>query len=266
MHRNDQLAELAMHIISALEKEGVHARLTGGIGYWVRFGAQRERLARLGRIIHDIDLVAERGDQSLVTRTLENQWGMESDRTLLAIPELDRSMHTKLSKQGPPIVCDVNYGGLRYSHFIDLSGRLHINPFTLSLADLLLSKLQIRKLSVRDAQDLLFLLLQFEFGPSSKDEAIDLARITNCCAHDFGLTQTILLNVEVLKQHIPTIIGSKSLEDVELLEHRIERLESAIANEPKPIVWKACSMWSRAFPRFKWYSDVDDLVPSIQDR
>jgi hypothetical protein len=88
---------------------------------------------------------------------------------------------------------DVIVDRLEMCHVIDLRGRLEIDPLTIPLADLLLSKLQIVKLNEKDALDVLALLASHPIGPT--DDAISLPRILAHTSRDWGWWRTVSANM-----------------------------------------------------------------------
>src|SRR5207249_2848129 len=78
---------------------------------------------------------------------------------------------------------------LRMSHTLDFRARLALDSPTLSLADLLLAKLQIHEITEKDIQDVIALLAAHELAAGGR-EAVDLAYLLGLFRQDWGLYYT----------------------------------------------------------------------------
>lgn len=72
-------------------------------------------------------------------------------------------------------------------HRIDLRGRLELQPFTLSLADLVLQKLQIVDLNRKDNVDVIALLAEHELNGEGP-ETVDTSYVSALLAGDWGFS------------------------------------------------------------------------------
>ena len=96
---------------------------------------------------------------------------------------------------------DVFVGTFSMCHKIPLGDRLEVEPATLPLAELLLTKLQIVELNEKDVRDTLALL----YGPSgrrARRRRDQPARIAELCAGDWGLWRTITGNLVACRDHV----------------------------------------------------------------
>ena len=94
---------------------------------------------------------------------------------------------------------DVFYEKLDFCHAIPLEDRLQVDAPTLPLAELLLGKLQIVKITEKDLVDMIALLLEHRLGDGDGD-TINAARIAKLCAEDWGLWRTTTMNLEKLER------------------------------------------------------------------
>ena len=83
---------------------------------------------------------------------------------------------------------DIFIGDFEMCHKLPLNSRLHLDPVTVPLAELLLSKAQIVELNRKDALDIASLLLYNELGEDD-DGKINLRRIAQLCGDDWGVIQ-----------------------------------------------------------------------------
>ena len=85
---------------------------------------------------------------------------------------------------------DIFIGDFTMCHTLPLADRLEVEPLTIPLAELFLSKAQIVELNRKDVLDLLTLLLDHEVGPGD-EETINTDLIAELCAKDWGLYTTV---------------------------------------------------------------------------
>src|SRR3990172_3938389 len=78
---------------------------------------------------------------------------------------------------------DVFVGGFHMCHTIPITDRLTLEPLTLPLAELFLTKMQIVQMNEKDIRDICALLLDHPFGEGDA-ETLNLARVVALCAQD----------------------------------------------------------------------------------
>ena len=136
-------------------------------------------------------------------------------------------------------------------HSIPVAGRLELDPVTLPIADLLLTKLQIVELNDKDRRDLLRLLLDHEVA----DDAVG-GHVARVCGRDWGLWRTCTRNLEALAGSLPEYDldpGARSTIDA-----RLAQLAEQIERGPRSVGWKARSVVGE---RMQWYE-----LPEEPDR
>ena len=77
---------------------------------------------------------------------------------------------------------------------IPLDGRLEVDPVSIPLAELLLTKLQVVELNEKDVRDALALLHDHRVADAD-GESVNGARVAELCAADWGLWRTITQNL-----------------------------------------------------------------------
>ena len=119
-------------------------------------------------------------------------------------------------------------------HEIPIGDRLTLDPVTLPLAELLLTKLQIVKLNEKDLRDIIAILHHHAVGEQD-GETINAARIARLCAEDWGLWRTCKMNVERVREGIAhyDIASAERLQ----VEERLERIWESI--ERAEVAWLA---------------------------
>jgi hypothetical protein len=148
---------------------------------------------------------------------------------------------------------DVFLDQLVMAHTIDFSGLLEREPVTVSLADLLLSKVQIYRITDNDLIDLAVLLAEHDLGRAP--EEIGLDRVTKVLGSDWGFTYGARLNLAKLADALETMIALEP-RVADRVRARVRGLEAAIEAAPKTTMWR---LRARVGTRTSWYEHVDDV-------
>jgi hypothetical protein len=194
----DALIALARRLNTAVD--GVPVRALGGVGVALRApGAP----AALRRASEDLDLAAPRRAR----REIEEAFGaagLEAEREFNALQGSrrqiwwtpDRSTHV-----------DVFLGEFAMCHRLDLDDRLGVDHAAMPAADLLLMKLQVVHLNLKDVQDLAALLTTHELGEGDDQGVINRGRIQDVLGADWGFHTTAGDNLErlgdLVAEHAP---------------------------------------------------------------
>jgi hypothetical protein len=98
------------------------------------------------------------------------------------------------------------------------------------------------------------LLLEHPLGDIDK-ETINIKRVAELCAADWGLWRTMTMNlgkVRVLSQGYEQLTPELKARVEQQVKDALERIE----REPKSLAWR---LRSRVGDRVKWYKDVDEV-------
>ena len=132
---------------------------------------------------------------------------------------------------------DVFVGQFEMCHKLPMNDRLQLDPVTVPLADLFLSKAQIVHLNHKDALDIASLLLYNETG---NDDAgrINLDYMAKLCSQDWGLYKTTSINL----QRVEEVVGEKELNLTEtergVVRRHIVEIKKALEAMPKSLAWQ----------------------------
>ncbi|HSH77699.1 MAG TPA: hypothetical protein VLA19_04105, partial [Herpetosiphonaceae bacterium] len=148
---------------------------------------------------------------------------------------------------------DVFVGNFEMCHRLPLAERLAVEPLTLPLAELLLTKLQIVKINGKDLGDLAALLLEHPVGNGDK-ETINAARIAELCGKDWGLWKTIGINLHKLH----SFASSQDLPDEakQAIKTRADELLKVLDDAPKSLKWKTRAAIGE---RVQWYELPEEV-------
>jgi hypothetical protein len=149
---------------------------------------------------------------------------------------------------------DVVIDELVMSHKLDLRGRLDGPAPTISLADLLLSKLQVWEINRKDLGDALCLLADHAVSEKDSDvEGISLPRIRRVLGGDWGFCHTTERNLGRLEELCAEApLPSPSFD----VSRQIATIRTAIDEAPKSMAWK---VRSRVGERVKWYEVPEEV-------
>src|SRR5664280_197652 len=152
---------------------------------------------------------------------------------------------------------DVFVDTFRMDHDIALGRRLEIEPYTVSLSDLLLTKLQIFRLEEKDLRDVVTLLgdidVDVDVGDEDAPGVINGGYIGRLCAEDWGLFYDVTTNLARLDERAATF----GLDDAQTARVRsgAARLIGAIDGTPKSLGWR---LRARVGTRKTWHNPIDD--------
>lgn len=239
----DHVAEEGQRLATVAAADGLSMRLLGGVGVWVQ--CPSAHTAPLAREYGDADFIARGSDRKKIVAFLEGQ-GYEADKLFNALHGASR-LNFADPVRGRPL--DVLLDKFVMAHELDLRDSVGPGGLTVSLADLLMTKLQVVSINEKDVRDIAALLLDHGLGAGG----IDSDRIINVTHNDWGLERTIHGSLATLRE----LIGNFGLGDgqVDLIRTRAQQLEDALKAAPKGAKWK---LRARIGERAKWYQEPEE--------
>lgn len=121
-------------------------------------------------------------------------------------------------------------------HRFDLRERLLIDRYTIPLADLLATKLQVVEITEREYRDIISLLHDHDVGDSDTSETINGRYLAQLCAGDWGIYKTFTINLS----NVLLAVAQYQLDDEyqQVVRKRLQDLQTRIENVPKTMRWK----------------------------
>jgi hypothetical protein len=248
----------ARRLVDAARAEGLTLRLLGGL-------AVREHCrshAVCDRDNSDLDMVVP-AKQARKVAAIFSRFGYAENldvRTATAGRELQfvrPCAHGSGTGSGATHAddrVDVFLGTFRMDHDIALGERLDIEPYTVTVSDLLLTKLQIFRLEDKDLRDILTLLSDIEVGGGAgAGEVIDAGYIGDLCATDWGLFYDVAMNLHRVDERAGTL-GLNAAQEARV-RRGITRLIAAVDGTPKTMRWR---LRARIGTRKAWHNEVSD--------
>jgi hypothetical protein len=245
--RQDIVAE-ARRLLELADAEGVPLRVLGGVAIHLR--APRPLPPALTRTYADVDFVTAKRDSGAVQRLLREA-GYEPHVAFNALHGTERLL---FFDNGNERQVDVFVGGFSMSHRVPVAERLELEPETLPLAELLVTKLQIAELNEKDVRDALALFHGHPVDERDGD-AINAARVAELCRTDWGLWRTLTGNLSASRDHLARYELPE--EEKDRLSAAMDALLDRIDREPKSRAWK---LRARIGERKRWYTLPEEVA------
>ncbi len=236
----------AIRIVEAGQAQGVTLRLLGGLAVLIH--SPSATLPALVRSYADFDLAtnsrarAVEGVFANLGYTPEQQFNLlQGDTRLL--------FHDPTGQRQ----VDVFVGAFEMCHKLPLTERLTLEPLTLPLAELLLTKLQIVQINEKDLRDICALLLDHPLSESD-DETINTARMAQLCAEDWGLWRTVTGNLDRTTAFVEQL--ELAPEQRNTIRERVEGIRHALDDVFKPMKWR---MRAKLGDKVRWYELPEEV-------
>ena len=200
----------------------------------------------LERQYKDLDFMTSRSDGGAAAKLLR-RLGYEPHVAFNAMNSKERMLFFD-EAHGRQV--DVFVGTFRMCHAIPLEGRLEIDPVSVPLAELLLTKLQVIEVNEKDVRDTVALLLEHPLGDED-GTTLNAGRVAQLCADDWGLWRTITANLERVRAQL-----DRYDVDRDRVDERLRALEERIEAEPKSRGWK---LRAKIGERKRWYEIPEEV-------
>lgn len=234
----------ADEVIATAISTGAEARLLGGIAIALRCPSARKP-APLARSYSDIDLIINRKGTQSLTRALKTL-GYAPEERFNALHGHSRLIFDR----DDGIHVDVFVDTFVMCHRLPLADRLHLHDRTVSLADLLLTKLQVAALNAKDVTDSTALLLDHDLADD--EQGLHVGYMAGLLGRDWGWWRTASENLQTLRAHVEAYLPDAAVPTV---TSRIDRLITAIDQQPKGVRWRARA---KVGDRMPWRDDPEE--------
>ena len=220
-------------------------------GAAVNLHCSSARQAPLKRKYGDLDFVAASKQRPAVQKLFESL-GYQGDRRFNTLNGDQRLLYLD-EVNGRQI--DVFIDRMKMCHVIELANRLGHEGPTLTPADLLLSKLQVYEVNMKDLVDTTALLLDHPIADHDND-AINAAYLARLTSEDWGLHRTLQLNSGRVRD------AARELDvDAGRVSQRLNELWARIDAQPKSLRWK---LRARVGDRMSWYELPEEVRQPYQ--
>jgi hypothetical protein len=235
----------ALRLLDAAAATSVPLRITGGVAIAMRCPSTSR--PPLQRDYVDIDAVGLRRDRAAVVRVMRSS-GYLADEEFNGLHGDSRLYFWDATNDRH---VDVFLDEVQMCHTITLRDRIAMHDRTLSLADLLLLKLQIVETNRKDYLDIFALLVD---QPFTEDESgINLAYITQLASADWGLWRTTTIVAERAEHFAAELEGFGERGRV---RDQVKTYLAALESSPKTRGWK---MRAKLGDRKRWYELPEEV-------
>ncbi|MFX1578172.1 MAG: hypothetical protein ACFFBJ_00885 [Promethearchaeota archaeon] len=242
----DRIGE-SLRIIGEGQKRGAIVRMIGGLA--VR--AHCEDLEFCEREYGDVDLIAL-GKQIVKIRSTFEALGYTEDLNIARSTDGTRLLF-ELDNFEDHV--DVFLDKLRMEHTIDLRERLQIENLTISVSDIIVTKLIIHDMNEKDYRDIISIMKDMELGHTDEKGIINVDYIADICSRDWGLYQDIYSNIDACLQFMKSYDLPQA--ETELIRDRFLTIKSAMDDKPKSLKWKMRSIIGDKLPRREIVEEED---------
>jgi len=232
----------AERIVKTAEKNGITLRLFGGIAVRVHCPSATHR--QLARKYADIDFMGLR-KQSRDLKKLFIDLGYAPRDVFNALQGDTRLIFNDI-ENGRRI--DIFLDVFEMCHRFDLRDRLLIEKYTIPLADLLATKLQVVEITEREYRDIIALFHDHDIVDSDVPETINGQYLARLCARDWGVYKTFMVTLS----NVLSALSQYQLDakDQQIVRKRLQDLQTRIENEPKSTRWK---IRANIGEKVRWY-------------
>jgi hypothetical protein len=248
---NLEFVDEALALVHDAEAKGIRLRILGSIAYRIQCPKNLHLFEDTKRVLTDVDFGAEKKQNKAIREFLIER-GYVPDEGIYMASEGAR--HAYLHND-TGLNVDVFADELYFCHRIPFKGRLDLDSPTISTTDLLLEKMQIVEINLKDFKDTIVLMLEHplshhESGPKS----IDTSYIAEMLRQDWGFYHTVTTNLRRVPEFMAEF-PSMGAEQQKLVQGRINELLKVLDEAPKTLGWK---MRAKVGTRRRWYQDVSE--------
>ena len=237
----ESLSEEAERILNGAERLGITLKLLGGVAVSKRCPSAAK--PPLSRRYVDIDAMGKRKETAKINQ-LFKELGYKPRERFNALQNARLIFNDLKNQRRVDVFLDV----FEMCHKLSFKDRLDLEPKTISLSDLLSTKLQIVEINQKDIKDILALLLDHEVSAEEGLDKLNSAYISKLCAEDWGIYKTFTTNLSKLAGSAAAVGLDEA--QTKLVSERAEALRSTIEAAPKSMGWK---MRARVGERRRWY-------------
>ena len=240
--------EEARRLSTACLDLGIEARLLGGLAIWLRCPSVHD--GPFVRSYQDMDFAISGAGSAKFKALLVSQ-GYLPDQFFNGLHGATRLYYEEPAGRWS---IDVVIDELVMSHKLDLRGRLDGPEPTLTLADLLLTKLQVWEINRKDLGDALCLLADHALTEDDGDvEGLSLPRLRSVLGKDWGFCHTFERNARKVAELWSQDQVSAPAHDV---ADQVRAVQKAVDEAPKSRAWR---LRSRVGERLRWYETPEEV-------
>lgn len=259
----------SIELVKRAQDAAIPLRILGAMAVYVHSSHRPETLARYrtlerlgpGRpLFTDLDVIGYSDRQKDTARFFTDEMKFTADFHVNALFSGRRNVF-----RHPNGLYDVDvfYDLLSFSHDVRFRGsvsgdRLELDFPTISLADIVLEKLQIHQINRKDLVDLFMLLSGHAVTSGPGDDAVDGIHVARTLRADWGFEYDALANLQKLRGLGGHVVaeGRATPEEQARVSEGIGRLLQLLDREPKTKEWQKRAKKGTSKP---WFNEVDEI-------
>ncbi|MCP4328596.1 MAG: hypothetical protein GY791_09200 [Alphaproteobacteria bacterium] len=246
-----EFVDEALRLVRDAEERGIQLRILGSIAYRLQCPKNLHLFDDMARVLTDVDFGAMKRQNNDIRQFMISQ-GYQPDEGVYVASEGSRHIYlhpeTKLN-------VDVFADELYFCHCVPFRGRLGIDTPTISTTDLLLEKMQIVEINLKDFKDTLVLMLEHPLGSAAdSNKHIDADYVVDIMSKDWGFYYTFTTNLRRVPDYIPEFPAITE-DEGKIIRARIDDLLNLIESAPKSLKWK---VRAKVGTRKLWYQEVTE--------
>jgi len=259
----------SIDLVSRAQDEQIPLRILGAMAVYIHVDHRPETLARYralerlgpGRpIFTDLDLAGYADRQKDTARFFQETMRFKPDFHVNALFSGRRNVF-----RHPDSLFDVDvfYDLLSFSHDVRFRGslggdRLELDFPTISLADVILEKLQIHHINRKDLVDLYALLSSHDIASGPQPDSADGAYIAKVLCDEWGFEYDARSNLQKLRGFSESLAAENraTSDDGARVMAGIESIIQFVDHEPKSKEWQRRARKGTSKP---WFNEVDEI-------
>jgi hypothetical protein len=248
---NLEFVDEALNLVRDADAKGIRLRILGSVAYRLQCPNNLHLFQDTKRALTDVDFGAEKKQNRAIRDFLVARGYLPDEGIYMAS---EGARHAYLHRD-TGLNVDVFADELYFCHRIPLKGRLELDSPTICTTDLLLEKMQIVEINLKDFKDTVVLMLEHPLSheqPGAK--SIDTFYIVDIMRQDWGFYYTFTTNLKRVPDYLDQF-SSLGDEGRRVIRGRIDGLLAAIESAPKTFGWK---MRSKIGTRSRWYQEVSE--------
>lgn len=248
---NLEFVDEALTLVREAEANGIRLRILGSIAYRLQCPKNLHLFQDMKRVLTDVDFGAEKKQNKAIREFLTSRGYVPDEGVYMAS---EGARHIYLHKD-TKLNVDVFADELNFCHKVPFKNRLHLDDLTISNTDLLLEKMQIVEINLKDFKDTIVLMLEHPLSHQQPGhKSIDTDYIIDLMRQDWGFYYTFTTNLKRVPDYLHEF-QSIQPHEADLIRSRIGELVRKIEEAPKTMAWK---MRSAIGTRKRWYQEVSE--------
>lgn len=246
-----EFVDEGLRLVRDAEQRGIQLRILGSIAYRIQCPENLHLFDDMARVLTDVDFAAMRSQNQAIREFFLSE-GYLPDEGVYVASEGSRHIYVHPETR---LNVDVFADELYFCHRVPFEGRLDIDTPTISTTDLLLEKMQIVEINLKDFKDTLVLMLEHPLGtPADGNKHIDTRYICDMMARDWGFYYTFTTNLRRVPDYIAEF-PAITAEEGDVIRSHVGELLEIIEAAPKSMRWK---IRAKIGTRTLWYQEVTE--------